>query len=84
MEETIEIVERMIENCKEHFELYGEAFVDKGEIKAIDHLIKAYKEIKEKLEDLKKQYKIALEENSIKAFILKCQIEILKELLEDK
>lgn len=53
MEETIEIVERMIENCKEHFELYGEAFVDKGEIKAIGHLIKAYKEEKEENKILK-------------------------------
>lgn len=40
--------------------------------------------IKEKLEELREQYKIALEENSIKAFILKCQIEILEKLLEGK
>lgn len=38
--------------------------------------------IKEKIEELKQEYKIALEENSIKAFILKCQIQALQELLE--
>lgn len=44
MERIIEIAERMIENCKEHFELYDEAFVAKEEINAIEHLIKVYKE----------------------------------------
>lgn len=38
--------------------------------------------IKEKIEELKKEYKIALEENSTKAFILKCQIQVLEELLK--
>ena len=37
--------------------------------------------IKEKIEELKAEYKIALEENSTKAFILKCQIQVLEELL---
>lgn len=40
--------------------------------------------IREKIEELEKEYKEALEENSTKAFILKCQVEILKELLEEK
>lgn len=40
--------------------------------------------IRKKLEELQKQYKEALKENSTKAFILKCQIEILEELLEEK
>lgn len=40
--------------------------------------------IREKLQELEKEYKEALEENSTKAFILKCQIEILEELLEGK
>lgn len=39
-------------------------------------------QMREKLEELQKQYKEALQENSTKAFILKCQIEILKEVLE--
>lgn len=38
----------------------------------------------EKLQELEKQYEEALDENSTKAFILKCQIEGLKELLEGK
>ena len=102
--EDIKILENLLE---EGFEAmcYSEA-------QAIEHLIKGYKEekerykqskqyreknievtnlylnsipvslVKETIERLKEQYKTALEENSIKAFILKCQIEILKELLE--
>lgn len=40
--------------------------------------------VKDKKEELKKEYEIALEENSTKAFILKCKISALEELLEDK
>ena len=40
--------------------------------------------IKDKIEELKKEYKIALEENSTKAFILKCKINVLEEILEEK
>lgn len=40
--------------------------------------------VEKKLQDLERQYKIVLEENSTKAFILKCQIEIVQELLEGK
>lgn len=53
----------------------------------LNEIIKRYipkDKIREKLEDLEKQYKEALEENSIQAFILKCQIEIFKKLLEEK
>lgn len=35
------------------------------------------------LEELKKEYKEVLENNSTKAFILKCQIEILEEIEEE-
>ena len=38
--------------------------------------------IKEILEKLETEYKEELEKNSIKAFILKCKIECIKELLE--
>lgn len=38
--------------------------------------------IEKKLTELKKEYKEALETNSIKAFILKCQIEILGEIMK--
>lgn len=40
--------------------------------------------VEEKIEELKAQYKTALEENSTEAFILKCQITILKELIEER
>ena len=40
--------------------------------------------VKDKIEELKKEYEIALEENSTKAFILKCKISALEEFLEDK
>lgn len=40
--------------------------------------------VKDKIEELKAQYKTALEENSTEAFILKCQITILQELLEGR
>ena len=40
--------------------------------------------IKDKIEGLKAQYKTALEENTTEAFILKCQITILKELIEER
>lgn len=40
--------------------------------------------VKDKLEELKAQYKTALEENSTEAFILKCQITILQELIKEE
>lgn len=41
-------------------------------------------EVRDKIKELKAQYEIALDENSTKAFILKCQITILQELLESE
>lgn len=40
--------------------------------------------VKDKIEELKAQYKTALEENTTEAFILMCQITILKELIEER
>ena len=40
--------------------------------------------VKDKIEELKAQYKTALEGNSTEAFILKCQITILQELIEER
>lgn len=37
-----------------------------------------------KIAELKEEYKIELEKNSTRAFILKCQITILEDLLEEK
>ena len=39
--------------------------------------------ITEKLQELQKEYKEWLDTNSIRAFVLKCQIEILEELKEE-
>ena len=40
--------------------------------------------LKNKIEELNKEYIKELEKNSTKAFILKCQITIVEEILEDK
>lgn len=40
--------------------------------------------VKDKLEELKKEYTKELEKNSTKAFILKCQITVVEEIWEDK
>lgn len=40
--------------------------------------------VKDKLEELNKEYIKELEKNSTKAFILKCQITIVEEILEEK
>ena len=40
--------------------------------------------IKDKIEEVKEEYKTELEKNSTRAFILKCQITILEDLLEEK
>lgn len=37
--------------------------------------------IKEKKQELEKEYKECLEENSTKAFILKCQLELINKIL---
>ena len=39
--------------------------------------------VKDNIEKLKAQYKTALEKNSTEAFILKCQITILQEILKE-
>ena len=39
--------------------------------------------VKDNIEKLKAQYKTALEKNSTEAFILKCQITILQELIKE-
>lgn len=40
--------------------------------------------ITEKIQELQKEYREKIGTNSIRAFILKCQIEILEELKEEK
>ena len=38
--------------------------------------------LKVKIQKLEETYKVALEKNSTEAFILRCQLEVLQELLE--
>lgn len=64
--------------------IYGEMEVHEVINKTLQEDYIAKDKIREKIEELNKEYKVALKENSIKAFILKCQIEILEELLEGK
>lgn len=52
--------------------------------KYLNELYIPKQKVKDKIEELKKEYEIALEENSTKAFILKCKIRALEELLEEK
>lgn len=67
----------------------GNLEIDFIDITAIKILIDYIKDstpnsvIREKKKDLEKKYKQALEENSTKAFILKCQLEILEEILKE-
>ena len=84
----IQAIENIIEENNKFRD--GEIVTPKLEAKvrkAVFNDLKNYipkSKIKEKIEELKKAYEIALEENSTKAFILKCQIDILEKLMEDK
>lgn len=55
-----------------------------GTFEYIQQLETKEQKVKERLEELKKEYKEALENNSTKAFILKCQIEILEEIVREE
>ena len=57
---------------------------DLDNIQFEEYMNQFIQKVKDKIEELKKEYEIALEENSTKAFVLKCQINALEELLEDK
>jgi len=84
----IETILKELERLQEENKQYKKANREKADkiIEITDLYMKSIPKdkIREKLEELEKEYKEALEENSTKAFILKCQIEILKELLEKK
>lgn len=70
-------IEELEDRCKEHQVLLVSANND------LENSIPVQK-VKDKIEELKKEYEIALEENSTKAFILKCKISAFEELLEEK
>lgn len=86
--------ENMSTQMKSALEYQNSRITDILHKKEVEHLkkyIKYLKEnsipvqkVKDKIEELKKEYEIALEENSTKAFILKCKISALEEFLEDK
>lgn len=70
---------------KEQERLQEENRLQRGQLNsAFDNGFVHKDKIREKLEELQKQYEQALEENSIKSSVLKCQIEILIEFLEGK
>ena len=54
---------------------------DLDNIQFEEYMNQFIQKVKDKIEELKKEYEIALEENSTKAFVLKCQINALEELL---
>lgn len=80
-----------IENCNPFSDLVHEIILDNKAIETVLNYIdnSIPKEVmKDKIKELEKQYKEALEENNTKAFILKCQIEgfkdFKKELLDNE
>lgn len=75
------VLERIKELEKENIQL--EAIKDEA-IKRYNFESIPKQKIKDKLEELKKEYIKELEKNSTKAFILKCQITIVEEILEEK
>lgn len=79
LEEKLKRYEKYLENKDKRF---NEALENEYQERKTDYIPKS--KVKEKIEELKKEYEIALEENSTKAFILKCQIDILEKLMEDK
>ena len=85
---TLEIALNLIEKLqKENEELKNQETTAR---KINELLVQRYsnsisvQKVKDNIEELKAQYKTALEENSTEAFILKCQITILQELIEER
>lgn len=88
---TLEIILKVRKEQKEIIGCAGGYCVNcDPDIKALQNAIYVIKnsipveKIKDMLEKLKIRYKTALEKGSTEAFILKCQITILQELLEEK
>lgn len=74
----IEKLQKENEELKKYKEYYSSAK------QLVDNNYIHKQKVKDKIEELKAQYKTALEENSTEAFILKCQITILQELIEER
>ena len=74
----IEKLQKENEELKKYKEYYSSAK------QLVDNNYIHKQKVKDKIEELKAQYKTELEENSTEAFILKCQITILQELIEER
>lgn len=75
----------LIEKLKKENEEFKKLHIQDN--KHLDFIMKnsiPIQKVKDKIEELKAQYKTALEENSTEAFILKCQTTILQELIEER
>lgn len=92
-----ERIEMSNKNCELEFEVeklhkeneelknkYNKALSDVIVGVDLDNNYISTQKVKDNIEELKAQYKTALEENSTEAFILKCQIIILQELIEER
>lgn len=87
LEDNIKIVLYLIEKLqKENEELKNQEATAR---RINELLVQRYsnsipvQKVKDNIEKLKAQYKTALEKNSTEAFILKCQITILQELIKE-
>ena len=80
LNESLGVIEKL---QKENEELKADNYELNNRINDLLDNISVQK-VKDKIEELKAQYKTALEENSTEAFILKCQITILQELIEER
>lgn len=78
IKENVKKLQRRIKELEEKKDNWHGCF-----IVAMENSIPKQK-VKDKLEELKKEYTKELEKNSTKAFILKCQITIVEEIWEDK
>ena len=87
LEDNIEIILNLIEKLQKENELskkqveYNKTHIFTPQTIKLNYI--PIQKIKDDIEELKAQYKTALEENSIEAFILKCQITILQEIIEE-
>lgn len=79
-------INKILNFADEHICFSEELVINKGQAKEMlkelqeDYMPKAI--IRLKIAELKEEYKTEIEKNSRRAFILKCQITILEELIE--
>lgn len=81
--ENINLKEKIIRQQEQLNIANKKILAQKGQLKVVNNSYIPKSKIKELLEVTREEYKVALEENSTKAFVLKCQLTILQELLEE-